>query len=132
MSSKDQTTTEVPVQRGQPPKVRPQVPYLMSVVLYTPSRFVRGVVEAISDDDVFVSTPELLPVDTEVEFHLDLPGGGRTVRGVVQWLRKGRSHQQPSGMGIGFLDLDPVVSEQIQALVRGAASRSGGAKIRIG
>ncbi len=132
MSAPDDRDTEVPVQRGQPTRAHVRVPYVMSVVLYAPERFVRGVIESISADGVFITTSDLLPVDTEVEFHLDLPGGGQLVRGTVQWLRQGRSHQEPSGLGVAFLDLDPVVVEQVRAVMRGATPRSGGARIRIG
>jgi uncharacterized protein (TIGR02266 family) len=92
-----------------------RVPYHLKVTIYANTEFCAGVVQNLSVSGVLVAAWQPLPVDTPVEFDLDIEGQLIAVKGVVRWNRKRRAGPLRRGMGVEFTDLS---SEHEALLVR--------------
>lgn len=112
---------DTPTRMAEPTPIQADTPFSwdMHVVVFATQGYAAGTIEHISTLGLFHSTPQQLPVDTPVKLQLDLPGGARLVKGVIRTIRQARGLDRPAGLGIDFVDLDPVVVEQLKSLLRG-------------
>lgn len=94
-------------------------------VAYTaPGGETAALVTAISEQGMFVSTPQPLPSGTTAEFTLSLPklsGSGVMVTGKVVYSHAGGAGKSP-GMGIKFLQLRPKEGQLIRTFIRARLS----------
>jgi uncharacterized protein (TIGR02266 family) len=85
----------------------------IEVGLETDHNFYTGLTQDISTGGVFVATHELRNRGEHVVLKFTLPGVATPfqVEGEVRWIREvtgfSRSHENPTGMGIKFLNLSP-------------------------
>ncbi len=57
----------------------------------------------VSYGGIFISTPEPVTIDSEVNLSIFLPDGGNfEIKGVVKWICDDRTGGRKSGMGIEF------------------------------
>ena len=97
-----------------------RISYEVAVTLASETNFYTGFTSDISAGGVFVTTVDLLPIGTPVEFELTLaPQAIRVpVRGIVRWLREpDNDGELPSGFGIEFIELHPRLRDQINAFI---------------
>ena len=84
----------------------------------------------ISRGGIFVKTTKPMPLGVPLRLELQLSGGVPVIRGVgrVSWRRElGQSDEQPAGMGIKFIKLDPGA----RAVVERAVHERGGGPSRF-
>ena len=95
-----------------------RVPCCFDAKIRCASGRIRGIVGNLSTGGMFVTTSELLPLDTEVECEVELPAGRLTAQGHVHWVRPDRfGCTDELGMGIRFLPLADGDAELILDLV---------------
>lgn len=99
----------------------PRISFEVEVTLESDHNFFTGFSHNISEGGVFVATPHVLPMGTVVEFtfRLDPFPEQVSVRGEVRWTRESNDDTSdvPSGMGLQFVDLHPVMAERINAFI---------------
>jgi len=102
----------------------PRAPVHCEVSLSTESNFYSGFTQDLSQGGVFLATFDLLPIGTQVDLQLSLPGMSElALRGVVRWLREYNALNPDlwSGMGIEFVDLpEPAKTAIVQFVARRA------------
>ena len=93
--------------------------------------FVERFSQNLSRSGIFIRASDPAPVGSRVHFEYRLADDSRILRGVgvVRWQRKAPEAAEPDnppGMGIEFVDLDPQTEELIQQIVatRGEGSRA--------
>jgi uncharacterized protein (TIGR02266 family) len=99
----------------------PRISFEVEVSLESDHNFFTGFSHNISEGGVFVATPHVLPMGTVVEFtfRLDPFPEQVSVRGEVRWIRESNDETSdvPSGMGLQFVDLHPVMAERINTFI---------------
>ncbi|MFZ4735401.1 MAG: TIGR02266 family protein [Bradymonadia bacterium] len=99
----------------------PRISFEVEVTLESDHNFFTGFSQNISEGGVFVATPHVLPMGTVVEFTFRLAPFPEqvSVRGEVRWTRESNddTSDAPSGMGLQFVDLHPVMAERINAFI---------------
>ena len=73
----------------------------------------------LSRGGVFVPCPDPLPVGTQLQLELTVPGDEvpTCLEGEVRWVRQFDATEGPAGMGIKFRDLDSALGRRIDGLV---------------
>lgn len=102
-------------------RATPRAETELQVNYRTAQEFTAAYVRNISGGGIFIRTQQPLPLNSEVQIRLTLPGHTRVlaVRGVVVWNTPYPSRSSfPSGMGIKFLSLEPDVQKLISGFVR--------------
>lgn len=87
------------------------------VTFESETNFFEGMTENISDGGLFIATLATSPIGTTFDLVFDLPDHAPAVRtrAVVRWLREGEDGDVPApGMGVQFIDLDPVDAVRIK------------------
>ena len=90
-----------------------------------------ALVTALSEQGMFVSTPQPLPFGTTAEFTLSVPklaSGGIRMKGKVLYSQTGGAGKSP-GMGVKFLQLRPDASLLIKTFIRERLSGGGASEI---
>jgi uncharacterized protein (TIGR02266 family) len=103
-----------------PRRASPRVRMQAAVELRTGATSFTGFSTNISDGGIFVASATPLPVGTEVELQLTLPGGEPlSARGVVRWARQVNDDVPliAPGMGIEFVDLPGESALAIQRVI---------------
>lgn len=73
----------------------------------TESNFYVGFSGDLAAGGVFIATYQSLPIDTQVELLVTLPGGfSKTLLGTIRFVRDPMDMQSEPGMGVGFDELD--------------------------
>lgn len=102
-------------------RASPRVPVDCGVTFTSESNFYVGFTENVSRGGLFVATTDLLPPGTPVNLRFTLPGetSPTYVDGVVRWQRWAEDvgEQIAPGLGIEFVELDPVIRARIEEFV---------------
>lgn len=93
--------------------------------LETDSNFYTGLTQDISTGGLFVATHRLRPRGEKVTVRFSLPGGQPlVVDAEVRWIRDvnplsdGRHQENPTGMGLKFINLSPQIRTAIAAFLK--------------
>jgi len=101
-------------------RVEPRTEVELEVRYQTAQEFLSAYSRNISGGGIFIRTQQPLPLNREVQLRFSLPGIDRTfmVRGLVVWTNPHPSRSSfPSGMGIKFMDLDPVAKKIVAGFI---------------
>jgi uncharacterized protein (TIGR02266 family) len=94
------------VQRAPRAGMQIELSFQLDVTQESAHNFYTGFTDNISEGGIFIATPHLLDIGTEIKFPLSLPGMDvpELVEGTVRWVRREEhaGHQTPSGLGIQF------------------------------
>jgi uncharacterized protein (TIGR02266 family) len=73
----------------------------------------------LSRGGLFVPSTEPLPVGTQLQLELTVPGDATTtvLEGEVRWVRQFDADEGPAGMGVKFRDVDSALGRRIDLLV---------------
>ncbi len=73
----------------------------------------------LSRGGLFVASHEPLPVGTQIQLELTVPGDSTTtlLDGEVRWVRQFDADEGPAGMGVKFRDVDSALGRRIDLLV---------------
>jgi uncharacterized protein (TIGR02266 family) len=94
-----------------------RVPLQAEVDWSSESNFYSGFSTNLSEGGLFVATVKLLPIGTEVDLNITLPGeGALQLHGVVRWARVVNIDTPDvyPGIGIQFVDLTPEISAKLR------------------
>lgn len=94
----------------------------VEVNLGSDHNFYVGFSENISEGGLFVATHSLREVGSEIEIEFTLPGHEEPIHvaTVVRWVRLySETSDAPPGMGLQFVNVDPVDLEWIRSFVQG-------------
>lgn len=111
--------SQQPEQGARSPRVALQVEmsFQLDINAQSAHNFYTGFTNNISEGGVFIATPHLLDIGTQIKFPLKLPNMEvpELVEGTVRWVRREEhvSHLTPSGLGVQFNALD----ERLRRLV---------------
>lgn len=122
------------VSEGEPPAPRPREPVEPAeptcrrqfkrielsarVDFATSHNFFAGETANISVGGLFVATPNLLQLRRRVRLKLDLPEEGQLeIEGEIMWRRLVADPVGPAGLGIRFLELDPIATAAIERFI---------------
>ncbi len=95
-----------------------RLPAKLEVSYRTQGAFLIAYSVNLSKGGVFLETPDLLALGTEVTLRLDVPDAGEfELVGVVAWVRNGSPDGLPDGMGIQLRELDERYGEAIDKMV---------------
>lgn len=109
-----------PTQAERPRRHMQRVKMQAAVDLHSDANFFNGFSADISDGGLFIATVAHVAIGTEVDLDFSLPGGQKVkARGVVRWVREvdDRHHDQFPGLGVQFVDLDPMAADAIHRFV---------------
>jgi uncharacterized protein (TIGR02266 family) len=80
----------------------------------TESNFYVGLTGDVSEGGLFLATYRKIPVGSQLDLELWLPGGKIEAHGIVKWVREA-SEGAPPGVGISFEPLDDETREKIHS-----------------
>jgi uncharacterized protein (TIGR02266 family) len=132
----DAMNQEPPPQRSERPEARiqrlpsvlpsnrrtaPRYAVELDVTFGSEHNFYAGFIENMSVGGVFMATHQLKPVGELMDVTIYLPDASEpvVVRGVVRWVREyNEASDTPPGLGVQFVDVDPVGLAAIQAFLQ--------------
>jgi len=94
-------------------RVHPRIALRTAVTFESEDNFFTGFTANISEGGLFIATVELLPVGTEVDLNITLPGDHRlSTTGQVRWLREWNDMTPDiyPGMGVQFTNMPKEVA----------------------
>ncbi len=95
----------------------------VDVSMETPHNFYMGLTENLSEGGLFVATYDEVPLGTELELRLSLPGSPPIkTRGIVRWIREHTQFTEDVVPGVG-LEMVDLSEEDTQAIRRFLAER---------
>lgn len=105
----------------EPRRAHPRYEVELDVSIGSDHNFYAGFVENMSVTGVFIATHALRPVGETLEVTIHLPDSEVCVRGrgEVRWIRDySEESNVPPGMGVRFLDLDPVSAGAVERFLK--------------
>lgn len=97
-----------PAWKGRERRECPRVVVEVEVSMHTEHNFYTGLTRDLSEGGLFIATVEHLPVGTELDLTVSLPGQAPIrARGRVRWVREYNQFNQDfhPGVGVQFVDL---------------------------
>jgi uncharacterized protein (TIGR02266 family) len=98
-----------PLQAEMDCRTSPRIAVAVDVSMHTEHNFYMGLTENLSEGGLFIATYDVLPLGTQLDLTLSLPGHGPLkLRCQVRWVRiySEFTKDLAPGLGVGFLDLD--------------------------
>jgi uncharacterized protein (TIGR02266 family) len=95
-----------------------------AITLESEHNFYAGLVENLSASGVFIATHTLRPIGEHVEFSIQIGDSEEPITGVgeVRWIREySETSDTPPGLGLKFLELDPVSLARLEEFLKARA-----------
>jgi uncharacterized protein (TIGR02266 family) len=116
---------EVVAPTGAERRTSIRVDFELEVGLETDNNFYTGLTQDVSSGGLFVATHQLRKRGERLTVRFTLPGGQPiTVEAEVRWIREvtslsdGRHHENPTGMGLKFINLPAPTKAAIAAFLK--------------
>jgi uncharacterized protein (TIGR02266 family) len=109
-------------EKGRERRAHTRYPVKLDVNYRRGESYLYSRAENLSELGIFLVSEELHEVGTRLELRFAAPEGGEAIEltGEVVWVERGTGGRQ-SGLGIKFVDPDPLVKERIRSLIRTVA-----------
>jgi uncharacterized protein (TIGR02266 family) len=98
-------------------RVLRRFPFEVAITVGTRSHFWLGTTKNLSEGGVFIATPELKPIGSQLDLTIELPPpfGAIWARGEVRWIGEAaKDPDVPLGMGVQF----QMISEESLSTIR--------------
>jgi uncharacterized protein (TIGR02266 family) len=98
----------------------PRIPKKLKSEVATKDSMTYSTARNVSEQGMFVSTPEPISKGSELNLSITMPDGGVIVlKGTVRWTKEESEDGSPAGMGVQFTSLNPEAEKMIKSLLNG-------------